>query len=245
MKRKVALWGMPEDEPLQAVRRELSQRSAPYVMLDQAESIEEVGAVFVRPREVRSIELEQRLFVWADIAPILVMNRTSAGASNGSKPWQLELIRERGFEVPATLVTTSPQAVHAFIAEHRQVIYKSVSGQRSVVTRVDASRLGEIDHVTNCPTQFQAYIAGTDWRVHVVGCRDDCIPARLAGSIPGSALQRTYMDVAGRTGMAFAAMDLACLPARCAGVSGRCWFCERGRNGGGYTGVGSHQFGAG
>ena len=113
--------------------------------------------------------VERQLFVWVELARVLVVNRPSAIASNESKPGQAELIRGRGFQIPATLVTTTPDAARAFIAEHRRVIYKSVSGQRSVVSRVTASELESLDDVATCATQFQAHVPGTDWRVHVVG----------------------------------------------------------------------------
>jgi glutathione synthase/RimK-type ligase-like ATP-grasp enzyme len=154
---------------------------------DQVVAIDEVSAIFARPYDIRhvfrefsdarsaaetqrrAVALGHQLFAWADIADARVINRPSAIASNGSKPYQAELIRRGGFEIPPTLVTTTPEAAREFIARHEQVIYKSVSSRRSIVSRVDAVDLGVIDDVVNCPTQFQAHIPGTDWRVHVVG----------------------------------------------------------------------------
>jgi glutathione synthase/RimK-type ligase-like ATP-grasp enzyme len=90
-------------------------------------------------------------------------------ASNTSKPFQSALIREHGFAIPATLVTTDRQAAVDFVAEHGQVIYKSVSSTRSIVRRFDPSDSGRLADVSWCPTQFQQYIAGEDVRVHIVG----------------------------------------------------------------------------
>jgi glutathione synthase/RimK-type ligase-like ATP-grasp enzyme len=149
--------------------------------------IGEIDAIFVRPYDMRqvleesrdatmpeqderaAITLGQQLFAWTEVADARVINRPSAMASNCSKPYQAELIRQSGFGIPTTLVTTTPDAARAFIARHEQVVYKSVSGERSTVSRVGAADLDAIDDVANCPTQFQAYIPGTDWRVHVVG----------------------------------------------------------------------------
>ena len=200
------------DTPFDSVRRELTRRDVPHVVLDQRNvqqvqfdlstadgmagrlavdghvvELDEIGAIFVRPYDIRevvpgssgttsdiealhaAVAVEQRLCAWAEIADARVINRPSAMASNWSKPYQAELIRQRGFAIPPTLVTTTPEAARDFIARHEQVIYKSVSGERSIVSRMDADDFDAIDDVATCPTQFQAYIPGTDWRVHVVG----------------------------------------------------------------------------
>jgi glutathione synthase/RimK-type ligase-like ATP-grasp enzyme len=211
MRRQIVLWGLSQDEALDAVRGELNRRDVPYVLLDQREAhrmhidldttrdvsgrlrvgaqrvdLDDIGAIFVRPRDIREVlrqrgdlpgtqshaqamALERQLFVWTEIASALVVNRPSALAANGSKPYQAEMIREHGFEIPPTLATTTPEDAREFIATHGQVIYKSVSGQRSIVSRVDAVQLEQIDDVANCPTQFQAHIPGVDFRVHVIG----------------------------------------------------------------------------
>lgn len=211
MKRQIVLWGLAQDEVLNAVRVELNRRTMPHLVLDQREAhrmhldldvgldvsgrlrmganevgLDDVGAIFVRPRDIREVlrdrgdmpgtqsyaqamAVERALFIWTEITNAFVINRPSAMASNGSKPCQAETIREHGFEIPPTLATTTPQDAREFIAAHGQVIYKSVSGQCSIVTRMDTLELEQIDRVANCPTQFQAHIPGTDWRVHVIG----------------------------------------------------------------------------
>jgi glutathione synthase/RimK-type ligase-like ATP-grasp enzyme len=148
--------------------------------------LDEIGSVFLRPYDIREVmreppaaisdaavdrpaAIQQHLFAWTDIADALVVNRPSAIVSNASKPYQAELIRRSGFEIPPTLVTTTPDTAREFVARHGRVIYKSVSGARSTVSRLAASEWERLDEVVHCPTQFQAYIEGADWRVHVVG----------------------------------------------------------------------------
>ncbi len=109
------------------------------------------------------------LLCWSEITPALVVNRLQAMASNSSKPYQLDLIRRFGFQIPPTLVTTCSAQVRAFWQRHETVIYKSVSGVRSRVSRLRPEHLDRLDDVSACPTQFQEYIVGTDYRVHVVG----------------------------------------------------------------------------
>jgi glutathione synthase/RimK-type ligase-like ATP-grasp enzyme len=145
-----------------------------------------VSAVYARPYDVRQIEalqgkqsgdpdldralaFEDTLNGWLEMTPALVVNRPSAMASNNSKPYQLELIRSAGFDVPDTLVTTDPSAVLSFWKKHGTVIYKSISGIRSIVTRLRPEHREKLPDVSHCPTQFQEYIEGTDIRIHVVG----------------------------------------------------------------------------
>ncbi len=144
-----------------------------------------ITAVYARPYDVRQIEalqgkrtgdpdfdrallFEDALNGWLEMAPALVVNRPSAMASNNSKPYQMERIRAAGFDVPETLVTTDATAVRDFSSLHKRVIYKSVSGIRSIVTRLGPQHQEKLPDVSHCPTQFQEYIEGIDIRIHVV-----------------------------------------------------------------------------
>jgi glutathione synthase/RimK-type ligase-like ATP-grasp enzyme len=148
----------------------------------------EVDAVYARPYESRRVlgrlghapdseevrraeALDATLWAWLDLTDARVVNRPSAMASNSSKPYQAELIRAHGFRIPETLVTTDPDAARAFVETHGAVVYKSVSGVRSIVSRLTAEAMARLDDIAWCPTQFQAYVPGTDYRVHTVGER--------------------------------------------------------------------------
>jgi hypothetical protein len=127
------------------------------------------------PQCLRSRALHELLHSWLNVAPIRVASRPRAMLSNMSKTYQADIIRRFGFGIPETLVTNDPAEVEAFAAhcesEGVGVIYKSVSGTRSVVQTFgpgDRERLGRIRW---CPTQFQRKVPGTDIRVHVVGQR--------------------------------------------------------------------------
>ncbi len=116
-----------------------------------------------------ALDVEYVLASWSRIAPALVVNRPQAMATNGSKPYQLEQLRKLGFDVPETFITTDPDAARDFWERHGEVIYKSVSGTRSVVSRLRPEHAERLADVSFCPTQFQRCIPGTDHRVHVVG----------------------------------------------------------------------------
>jgi glutathione synthase/RimK-type ligase-like ATP-grasp enzyme len=109
------------------------------------------------------------LTAWTELTPILIVNRPSAMESNGSKPYQMRLIHEQGFEIPDTVITTDPNVAREFWAKHGNVIYKSISGVRSIVAKLTPQHAERLALVRWCPTQFQEFIAGNDYRVHVVG----------------------------------------------------------------------------
>jgi hypothetical protein len=156
--------------------------------------LDEVTAAYMRPfdsRQVASVtahggaspeshhalNVDDCLWLWAELTPALVLNRPSAMASNGSKPFQAEIIRRSGFEIPETLITTDSEAVLAFHAQHGDVIYKSISGVRSIVSRVTAESLLRLSSIEWCPTQFQKRVGGVEYRVHVVG--DEVFACRI------------------------------------------------------------------
>jgi glutathione synthase/RimK-type ligase-like ATP-grasp enzyme len=118
---------------------------------------------------VNAAEMDGILLTWAELTDAVVVNRPSAGAANGSKPFQARQLRELGFSVPQTLVTTDPEAVSEFRRRHQRVVYKSVSGRRSIVGELTDERTADLPRVRACPTQFQERVPGTDVRVHVVG----------------------------------------------------------------------------
>jgi glutathione synthase/RimK-type ligase-like ATP-grasp enzyme len=121
------------------------------------------------PQWTHAVNFTDTINAWTEITPRLVVNRLSAMASNGSKPYQSRIIRAHGFAIPDTLITTDPDAVREFWLRWGSVIYKSVSGVRSIVNQLTAENAGRLSELHWCPTQFQQYIPGKDYRIHVVG----------------------------------------------------------------------------
>ncbi len=113
--------------------------------------------------------LHETFLRWTEITPARVVNRLSAMGSNSSKPYQAQEILRAGFETPPTLVTNDPERVLRFRERHGRVIYKSVSGIRSIVKELDDESMERLDRIRWCPTQFQAYVEGQDVRVHTLG----------------------------------------------------------------------------
>jgi len=149
---------------------DLSEITAAYLRPYDSRRLPQIAEAGANSRAWQhAIAVDDTLMSWSEITPAFVVNRPSAMAANGSKPYQLEQIRSLGFKVPETLVTTDPEAVRSFWELHGDIIYKSISGIRSKVSRVGVEHLERLDNVSWCPTQFQQYIPGRDYRVHVVG----------------------------------------------------------------------------
>ncbi len=153
-------------------------------------TLNEVTGFYVRPYASQAVgsaltpaqlrhakAIDEQLSVFADLCDGYVLNPPLAMASNQSKPYQLDIIRRHGFETPDTLLTTDKEAASAFWRNHDEVIYKSISGTRSVVRRLQQNEASRLDDVAHAPTQFQEYVSGRDYRVHVIG--KDCFATAI------------------------------------------------------------------
>lgn len=125
------------------------------------------------PQRARTARFHGLFHDWLNIAPIRIASRPRAMLSNSSKTYQAALIRRCGFAIPETLVTNEPELVLDFVdrcaAEGDEVIYKSISGARSIVQTFEDSDRARLGRIRWCPTQFQRKVRGSDVRVHVVG----------------------------------------------------------------------------
>ncbi|MBB3178402.1 RimK family alpha-L-glutamate ligase [Variovorax sp. Sphag1AA] len=194
----VLLWGSPLDLPIASVCTALSRLGTPMFLVDQTRAeetsigieldgaptgwvqvgdqrceLDRIRSAYARPqdsaRNEHAAAIDEALGCWLEMTPALVVNRLSTMGSNSSKPYQAALIAQAGFAVPDTLVTNDADALHRFWKRHGNVIYKSCSGVRSIVSRLSADEADRLAHLPTCPTQFQEYVPGTDYRVHVIG----------------------------------------------------------------------------
>jgi len=167
---------------------------------------------------------------WMEIAPARVINRCAPMASNSSKPYQSQLIREHGFLIPEILITTDPELVREFRAKHGRVIYKSISAVRSIVQELNDEDEQRLERIRWCPTQFQAYVNGTNVRVHTVGnevfatavrseatdyryaTRQSGEPAELREVVLSDELTEQCLRLSHSLGLEFAGIDLKVTP---------------------------------
>jgi hypothetical protein len=188
--------------------------------------LEEVDAAYIRlhdPRQLPHIaqagenstarkhilRVHDAFRCWADVTPARIVNRPSARAWGDSKPFQLRLIRSCGFDYPETIVTTDAEAALRFWKRHGKVIYKSLSGIRSVIACLSPAHRKRLADLRWCPTQFQQYVPGTEYRVHVIGSRV------FAGEIVSEAIDYRYAENEGLS----AGIRIVKLPAQ---IANRC-----------------------
>jgi glutathione synthase/RimK-type ligase-like ATP-grasp enzyme len=183
-------------------------------------SLHSVRGVYARPLEpptphidalerIRAQTFHEIFMEWIEVAEAVVVNRPRAMESNNSKPFQIQQIGAAGFDVPETLVTNDPDEARAFWTAHGRVIYKSISGIRSIVKELDGPAADRLERIRDLPTQFQAYVPGEDIRVHVVGTKT------FATVIRSQAVDYRY---AGRDGLE-ATLEIIELPQD---ILGRC-----------------------
>ena len=182
------------------------------------------------PLRRRCRGLHDSFVTWQEVAPGRVVNRAEPQGSNGSKPYQAQLISRHGFRVPETLITNQPDLVRDFQRQHGQVVYKSISGIRSIVKVLDDDDLARLDHIRWCPVQFQAFVPGTNVRVHTVGTTatfctavdTDVADYRYARTLNGEIELRPVelgdgvaercLELANDLGLHFAGIDLKVTP---------------------------------
>ena len=154
---------------------ELASITGAYLRPVEPELVPELkGQAQTAPDLAHARRVQEMLTGFTEAAPGIngcrIANRLSAMASNGSKPYQAQVIVRYGFSCPDTLISTDPEEVLDFAARHRQVVYKSCSGIRSIVTAFDPVADRErLQRLRWCPVQFQERVDGPDVRVHVVG----------------------------------------------------------------------------
>jgi hypothetical protein len=147
----------------------LGEVAGVYCRAAEPSRLPEQGRGVPADRVERSAAFHAMLLEWVEQAPCRVANRAAAMASNGSKPYQGQLLAACGFEMPPTLVTDDPEAVAQFARKHGRLVYKSTSSVRSIVREFDAGARARLDRLVGLPTQFQRLEEGDDVRVHVVG----------------------------------------------------------------------------
>jgi len=177
-------------------------------------------------------QVDDILASWSELTQALVVNRFSASAANGSKPYQLQQIRTLGWNTPETLITTDPDELQAFWHRHGNVIYKSISAVRSRVCRLTPEHASRFSDLACCPTQFQQHIEGIDYRVHVVGEKVFACEVRCSADdyrySPHAPDIRTYSlpeEIEERCKATAAAMNLSIAGIDLRRASSGEWFC--------------------
>ncbi|WP_197048732.1 ATP-grasp ribosomal peptide maturase [Streptosporangium roseum] len=148
------------------------------------------------------------------------------------KPLQLDIARQAGFEVPATLVTNRLEDARAFAAQHGPIVYKPLratpyTGSDGEPATIWTAQVGPDDMdgtVSAAAHLFQARVRKTaDLRVTVVGKRVFCVRIdsdlldwrqdydRLSYTViePPPGLAAACLAYLGEFGLSFGAFDFA------------------------------------
>lgn len=160
------------------------------------------------------------LRAWLEQHSETVVNRPGGDRHNTTKPMHEALIAAYGFSVPPS-VTSSDRHVLREFAESHPTICKPCSGVRCDAFMVDGA---DFDHYSAAqgPVHLQRYIAGSDFRIHVVGTEvfplriDHCgVDYRAASSGEkryteeevNTELRQRLVDVTSRMNVLFAGWD--------------------------------------
>jgi ATP-grasp ribosomal peptide maturase len=180
--------------------------------------------------------------VLASLPGCLYVNHPHRIGDAEYKPSGLVAAGQAGFDVPATLITSSPDAARAFVKRQHSVIYKPLSnpayhvdGVSSVVRIAEVGAEDIDDHVAGTAHLFQERIPKeADVRVTVIGTRVFCVRIDsdlLDWRTDYGRLEYTPVEPPPRTtaalfryldhfGLVFGAFDF------CVGEDGRWWFLE-------------------
>ncbi|MFI9250867.1 ATP-grasp ribosomal peptide maturase [Streptomyces sp. NPDC053069] len=142
----------------------------------------EAAARAAQPSAWLTEESSQALYGMLRATDARWMNHPDAARRARHKPWQLRLAQDSGLAVPATLITTFPQAAREFAERFPDLVVKPVSGAhpQEPPRAVPTSRVApdtDFSAVAFGPTLLQRRIAKrADIRLTVVG--DTLLAAR-------------------------------------------------------------------
>jgi glutathione synthase/RimK-type ligase-like ATP-grasp enzyme len=140
---------------------------APYVERDDELVLyEDWFTRYMQSRERASFAVAWLLSLQA--RGVRLVNPPHAASVLQYKPFQLDALRRAGAQVPRTLISNDPDAVRAFHAEVKDVVFKPLMG--GALTRaLDAEVLDQLEAVRRAPVIFQERVAGDDLRVMLAG----------------------------------------------------------------------------
>jgi hypothetical protein len=106
------------------------------------------------------------LTAWLEQVPGIVVNRPGSRCDNFTKPLHEALLRQSGFLVPPSLMTSDRDRLRRF-CEREPAIIKTVSSTRGDARLVSAADFDDFAPEQG-PVHVQRYVPGGDVRAHVV-----------------------------------------------------------------------------
>ncbi len=157
----------------------------------------------------------------ADRRGHLIVNTVEANDLHSLKPYTLQLLREAGVPVPATLVTSDPDMLRDFHDRYSRVIAKPVAGGALARLLTDEDLAPDRLAVLRlAPVLFQEYIPGRDLRVYTLDgqaiaaaiIHTEAVDYRAAEGLVelvdlDAAIEQMALKAAAATGCRFCAVD--------------------------------------
>ncbi len=154
----------------QGITTDISKIKAVYLRPHNFRDFAEMkDKAFDDPLALKAAGFETQLLAYLDASDAVVVNRSDPSATNASKPFQLWAINNAGLKIPETFISNDEKAVKKFLLQNNEVVYKSISSVRSIVQKLSDAHLEYLDDISWCPTLFQEYLPGINYRVHVIG----------------------------------------------------------------------------
>jgi glutathione synthase/RimK-type ligase-like ATP-grasp enzyme len=101
----------------------------------------------------------------------LVVNRPGADMSNWAKAYHMSLLSRCGFTVPRSLLTNDEKEARAFLDTVPSAVFKGTSGEKTIASAFESSRMSELRLLPHSPVLFQERVRGADVRTHLVGAQ--------------------------------------------------------------------------
>lgn len=98
-----------------------------------------------------------------------ILNPAEAIAAHRCKPVQSAAVAGLGVTVPDTLISSDPASVAAMFAAHPEGLIIKPVGGGAYARRMTGRDLERAASIRSSPMQYQAWIAGEDVRVYVIG----------------------------------------------------------------------------
>jgi len=163
--------GVPLSECKSVYVRSVPSPHAPVIRQDKAVVLHaDWFPRFMQARERSGFVVA--LLLSLEHAGVQLVNPPQAGATLQFKPFQLDVLRRIGAQLPRTLISNDPERIRAFHQaerdQHGDVIFKPLLGG-AITKLLNEEVLAKLDHVRAAPVIFQQRIVGDDIRVVLVG----------------------------------------------------------------------------
>ena len=125
------------------------------------------------------------LLLYYEQCGVSMINPVSKSYLSRRKPFQIEMMKSAGCQMPTTLVSNHPERAEQFIKAHGDCIIKPAAGGSLTLSANELMDTGQLQHLTEAPAIIQQRIFGADLRVIVI---DDKICSVAKINVPDNTI---------------------------------------------------------